>query len=189
LLEGSRVSRVELDSALEIFGRFSPPALPSIDIAGQLKRQRVVRQTFLRQVKLLPGAVVIEITPVEMLGDSEMRFARIWAQANQRLDRRVGHGQPRRSVIDTQEVEQIVNVGKLVICKCEGGIAFDRFIQQANGLGQALRLRGTKKSTRDECFGPYVQIVSSKISRWFFLDGRFLFGGKLAFELRDDLFS
>jgi len=82
-------------------------------------------------------------------------------------------------VISAHEVEQIVSVGKLVIGKCEGVIAFDCLAQQANGLEQALRLRRTKNSSRDECLGPYVQIVSSQISRWFLLDGRFLLGREL----------
>src|SRR5713226_7732584 len=107
-----------------------------------------------------------------MLGDSEMRFARIWEQASERFDRRVGHSQPRRSVIGAEEVEQIVGIGKLVICKCESGIAFDCQFEQANGLKQALFLRRTKNRTRDECFGANVKVVSSDISRWFLLDGR-----------------
>src|ERR1700730_16333908 len=128
-----RVLRVELESALEILGRFSPLALASIDKAGQLKRHRVVRQTLLCQGKFLPSAVVIVITPVQMLGEGEMRFARIWAQASERLDRRVGHGQARWSVISTREVEHIVSMGKLVICERKRGITFDCLIQQANG--------------------------------------------------------
>src|SRR5207249_4231451 len=75
LFEDCRVLRVELDSALKIFGRFIPASLPSIDIAGQHKRPRLVRQTLLCQSKFLPSAVVIEITPVQMLGESKMRFA------------------------------------------------------------------------------------------------------------------
>ena len=36
------------------------------------------------------------------------------------------------------EVDHILSVGKLVICKRKGGIAFDCLIQQANGLEKAL---------------------------------------------------
>jgi hypothetical protein len=46
-------------------------------------------------------------------------------------------------MIAADEVKKIVSVGKLVIRECEAGIAFDRRIQQANGLGQGLRLRRT----------------------------------------------
>src|SRR5437588_3916828 len=134
LFEKSRVLWIKLDSALKIFDRFGPSPLASIDIAGQLKRERVVRQTLLCQAKLLPGAVVIVITPVQMLGESEMRFARVWAQASERLDGPVGHSQARRSVVDTLDVEQIVSLGKLVICTRECGIAFDCLIQKANSL-------------------------------------------------------
>jgi len=82
-----------------------------------------------------------------------------------------------------------MGLGELVICKCERRIAFDCLIQQANSLGQAFACRGTKGRSRDECFGPYVQIVSNKVSRWFLLDGRFFLGRELGFELRDDLFG
>ena len=67
--------RVELDSSLEIFGRFRPPALPPIDKTEYLKRQRVVRQSLLCKVKFLASVVVIEIHVVHVPGDSKMRFA------------------------------------------------------------------------------------------------------------------
>src|SRR5881394_2674576 len=93
LLEDGRVLRVELDSPLKIFDRFIPAPLPSIYIAGQHKRPRLVRQTLLCQTKFVPSAVVIEITPVQMLGESKMRFAGIWKYASERLDCRVRHSQ------------------------------------------------------------------------------------------------
>src|SRR4029077_21035068 len=105
-----RVLRIELDCALEIFDRLIPEPLPSIDIAGQHKRPRLVRQTLLCQTKFVPSAVVIEITPVQMLGESKMRFAGIWKQASERLDRPIRHSQPRGSVINTGEVKQVVSV-------------------------------------------------------------------------------
>ena len=43
LLENVRVLRIELGCALEIFGRFSPASLSSVDIASQHKRPRIVR--------------------------------------------------------------------------------------------------------------------------------------------------
>ena len=67
------------------------------------------------------------------------------------MDRRIGHCQPCGSVIGTAEVEYIVSVGELIICKCKGGIAFDCLIQQADGFEQALCLRVNKDSLRDEC--------------------------------------
>jgi hypothetical protein len=81
-----------------------------------------------------------------------------------------------------------MSVGELVICKCEDRIALNCLIQQANGLEQDLSFSRNKSSTRDERFGSYVEIVSSKISRWFLLDGRFLFGRKRGFKLRNNLF-
>src|SRR6266404_5764027 len=65
LFEKGRVLWIKLDSALKIFDRFGPSSLASIDIAEYLKRHRIIRQTLLCQGKLLPGAVVIVITPVQ----------------------------------------------------------------------------------------------------------------------------
>ena len=75
LFEEANVLRVELDGALEIFGRFSPPALPSIDEAQYFERQRFVRQTLLCHFEFLASVVVIEISPIQMFGEGEMRFA------------------------------------------------------------------------------------------------------------------
>ena len=73
-----------------------------------------------------------------MLGQSKMRFTGIWKQPNDCLDRCVGHGQSRRSMIETGEVDQIVSVGKLVIGKRESWIALDCLIQEINGFQQTL---------------------------------------------------
>jgi hypothetical protein len=73
-----------------------------------------------------------------MLGESKMRFTRIWKEASDRFDRRVGHGQSPSSMVEPGEVDHIVSMGKLVIGKREVGIAFDRLVEQPNGLGQAL---------------------------------------------------
>jgi hypothetical protein len=90
-------------------------------------------------------------------------------------------------VIYTSEVEQIVSVGQLIIGKRKSWIAFNRLVQQANGLGQALRLRCAKNSSRDERFGADVQIVSCKISRWLFLDCRLFVWRDFSLKLRDYL--
>ena len=74
-----------------------------------------------------------------------------------------------------------MGLGELVIGKREGGIAFHCLIEQPNSLRQALRLRRTENSSRDQRFSPDIKIVSSKISRWFLLDGRFLLGREFGF--------
>src|SRR5437016_7548203 len=92
-------------------------------------------------------------------------------------------------MISAPKIEQIVGPDELIICKCEGGIAFDRLIQQANSLRQALLFRRTENSSGDECFGPNVQIVSNQISRWFLLDGGFYARRDLGLKLRNYLAS
>src|SRR5205807_9707229 len=87
----------------------------------------------------------------------------IGAKAKGRLDGRVGHGQPRRSVIGPKEVEQVVSVRKLVMGKGKGWIKLKCLIQQANGLEQALVLRRAEQRSLDERFGPRVKIVGCKI--------------------------
>ena len=81
-----------------------------------------------------------------------------------------------------------MSLGELVIGKCEGRIAVDCLIQQANGLGSGSRARGVLKAeVAIECFGPDVQIVSYQISRWFLLDRRFFAGRDFGLKLRDYL--
>ena len=78
LLQDGRILRVELNSALKIFDRLIPAPLASIDITNQHKHPRVVRQTVLCQTKFAPSAIVIEITPVQMFGESKVCFTGIW---------------------------------------------------------------------------------------------------------------
>src|SRR6266508_1571922 len=80
-----------------------------------------------------------------------------------------------------------MSVGELVIGKREGGIAFDRLIEQTDSLEQSLLQGCIVNSSCDECFGPYVQMVSSEISRWFLLDCRFFARRDFGFKLRDYL--
>ena len=90
-------------------------------------------------------------------------------------------------MINAAKIELIVRLGELVIGKCELWIALGCLIQQLNGLRQALQLGSTKPRRYDECFGPYVQIMSGKIGRWFFFDRRFLLRGQIDLELRGDV--
>ena len=80
-----------------------------------------------------------------------------------------------------------MRLGELVIGKRKLWIALGCFIQQLNGLRQALQLGSAKPRRYDKCFGPYVQIMSDKIGRWFFFDGRFLLRGQIDLELRGDV--
>src|SRR5713101_4183430 len=121
------VLRVKFDSALKVLVGFIPTTLASIDIACEQEGQRIVRQAFLCQLQFRPGAVVVEITPIKMFGASEMGFARVGAEAGDRLDSLVGHGQTRRSMICTQKIKKIVSMCQLVIGKGKSGIALNRF--------------------------------------------------------------
>src|SRR5438445_10238513 len=73
--------------------------------------------------------------------------------------------------------------------KGKGWITLKCLIQQANGLEQALVLRRAEQRSLDERLGPRVKVVGHKVLRRRLLNGGFLLGREVGFELRDDLFS
>ena len=73
--------------------------------------------------QLLASAIVFEITPVKMLGQSEMGFARVRAQTAKRLNRAVSQIQAIGCVIQRSDVELVVRVRELVIRKSERWVA------------------------------------------------------------------
>src|SRR5215475_14150988 len=105
------------------------------------------------------------------------------------MDRGIGHGQARGRMINTGKIELVMCAGELVIGERKLWIALGRLIQQPNGLKQALVGGRAKPRSDDKRFGPYVQIMSDKVSRWLFFDGRFLLWRKIDFKLRGNVCS
>ena len=79
-----------------------------------------------------------------------MCFARIGPETDEHLNRIIGHRQSLRRVIDPCEIELIVSVSKLVMCKGKVLVAFHRFAQQANGFKEVISLRRVEHRTGDE---------------------------------------
>src|SRR5205823_649841 len=96
--------------------------------------QRVVRQFLTRLIKFLAGAIVIQITPVLVFRDSEMRFARIGTKATKVLNCSIGHPKSWRSMIEAGEVDLVVSMCQLVVGKRKVSITLHRFVEQANSF-------------------------------------------------------
>src|SRR5204863_6368942 len=88
LLEYRKIARVQFQSLLHLIERLPPTALPSIDVAGQQRNPRLVRQCASGRGAFLAGTVVVLIGPRQMLRDSEVSLTRISAQIANRLNRR-----------------------------------------------------------------------------------------------------
>ena len=69
-------------------------------IPSQLEDPRSIGHFAADNIELSQRAVVITIGGVKMIGAGEMRFARIRAELERRLDRRLGQGKALRSVIE-----------------------------------------------------------------------------------------
>src|SRR2546428_731432 len=74
-------------------------------------------------IEFLARAIVIQISPIKMFGQSEMSFARIGSQATQGLNRSIGQGEALWSVIVLLPVKLVVGVSQFIICKREGAIS------------------------------------------------------------------
>src|ERR1043166_6491218 len=124
-----------------------------------------------------------------MAGTRQMRFARIWAQASERLNCCLGHGQTSGGVIDADEIESIMRDGQLVVSQRKTGITLGHLAEQANSFDQTLLLRHRDSGSVNELFGARVKIECHEIGGGLLFDGGFFFGRKFAFELISDLFG
>src|SRR5437868_14890337 len=84
-----KVSRIQLTGALHIPQGVRPSALPPVNPRTHFVDLWVVRQSASCNSKLGPGAGVIEISPIKMQRQSQMRLARIRIRVRSE-ERRVG---------------------------------------------------------------------------------------------------
>ena len=88
MLEYRKIARVQFQRLLHLIERLPPTSLSSIDVAGQQRNPRLVRQCAPGRGEFLAGTVVVLIGPIQMLRDSEVSLPRIWAQIANPLNRR-----------------------------------------------------------------------------------------------------
>src|SRR5215469_6884897 len=70
-----KVSRIQLTCSLEVVHGVEPPSLSSIYPSSHFKKLCIVRQSASRIGKLGPSAVVVEISPIEMQSQGQVRLA------------------------------------------------------------------------------------------------------------------
>ena len=133
------VSRIQLACAFHVAHGLGPAALPAVNVSQQCENFGVVWQGALRNRKLGAGALVIEISVVEMRGQSQMPFTRIRFQVKDGIDGRLSQGQPSGCVIDSLEVDRVMGKSEPIIGEEEGRIARDRLVKQIHRGGKVLR--------------------------------------------------
>ena len=69
-----------------------------------------------------------------MTRQSEMYFAGIRLQSRRILQRGVSEGEPRRRVINVEEIKLIVHVGQKAVSGHKPRVAFDRLVKQTSSL-------------------------------------------------------
>ena len=79
-------------------------------------------------------------------------------------------------MINRAEVELIVCVGELVISESKRWIAFQRLLEQADGIEEFFSR--TEYSAVNEIASPQIKIVGSKIAGGFLFNGRFFLRGE-----------
>src|ERR1043166_3480083 len=105
-------------------------ALPPVDVSREQERPYIVRQGPLSGLEFSASAIVIEISPVEMLGHGQMRFARVRAQTAERLNGGASQGEPAWSVVESKLINLIVSVCQLIVGQKKRGIVFYGLVQQ-----------------------------------------------------------
>lgn len=68
LLQGVGVARIELERTQQVARQFVPPTLPPVDKTGELKNQRLVRQSAAGELQFLSRSIVLKKTAVKVLG-------------------------------------------------------------------------------------------------------------------------
>src|SRR5215831_10917392 len=101
----------------------------------------------------------------------QVRFAGIRPQLKCRLDGRIRKRQTRRSMVVTEEIELVVNPGKLAIRLEKHCIMRDSLVQQIGRLQQIPSLIRGVVPGENQILGATVEIESDQIGRWCVLDG------------------
>ena len=81
-----KASRIQLAGSLHIPYGVRPVTLPAIDPCTHFIRLWVVRQTAPSNSKLRSGVIVVEVSPIEVQRQSQMRLARIRIQVESRIN-------------------------------------------------------------------------------------------------------
>src|SRR5581483_369959 len=87
LLQGKEVAWIKINSALQTLQRFPLLTATPLNVALQLKNQRIVRQTLTGHFQLGEGAIIIKVTPIKIFGTCQVCFPRVRSKAERSLNR------------------------------------------------------------------------------------------------------
>ena len=101
-----------------------------------------------------------------MIGACKMRFARIRAQLECRLDGAFCQRPLFRSML-TQSIQRVMGASELTLRREEGGIARQRLIEQIDSITHLLPLHTTEAEIENEILCPAVELESRYVrGRW-----------------------
>src|SRR3954447_3530166 len=128
------VARVELNGPIKISNRFVPAPLTPFDVTLQLDYSRVIGQALRGNFQFSQSAIVIEISPIKILGAREVRFPSVRLETRRRLDRRFRLGEARRSMVEADEISAVMSESEQAIRLEKRWIACDSLVQQVGRL-------------------------------------------------------
>ena len=74
LVQRLEVARVELNCALKVSSGFVPAPLTPLDVAHQLEYPGIVWEALTSHFQLRQSAIIIEVSPIKILGTREVCF-------------------------------------------------------------------------------------------------------------------
>src|SRR5262245_47358558 len=149
-----------------------PAPLASVNESAQLKDTRVIRQGPRCDCELCTGAVIIEISPIQVCGHGKVRIARIRSQPKSRIDRGFCQRQAVRGVIPG-EVKIIVSSRQLAICQKETGITSDRLVKDICASKRILFRSWSPRKGVNQCGCRDIKTIGTNITCWLLCDRRF----------------
>src|SRR5438552_11172473 len=132
------VSWVQFTRSLQVVHGLRPATLPAVNQSGHFKNLWVVRRSAPGNAKFGAGAVVIEVAPIAVHSQSNVRLARVRFQAKGGIYCQLRQRQTAERMINLRVVKRVVRPSQPAICEKKSGIATDRLIKQVDRLEKSL---------------------------------------------------
>src|SRR6266480_846082 len=158
----------------------------SIDVAGENKERRAIRQTGARDSEFFQGAIVVTVASEQKIGHGKMGLGGIGAKAQRCFHCGLGEEDPLGRRIEIEKVEQIVCARRITVSRAEVLVAFDRLFQQLQRFEQCSSHVFGDEIAIDDLLRLKVKLKCNQILSGTFFDLSLLFGRKFCLELRDN---
>src|SRR5262245_29735659 len=114
--------------------RLVPAPLTPFDVTLQPDYSRIIGQTLRLNFKFSQSAIIIEISPIKILGAREVGFPSTRFETRCRLDRRFRLGEARRSMVEADEINAAMSHSEQAIGLEKRWIPHDSLIEQVGRL-------------------------------------------------------